>query len=58
MKRIPSAANLSRFGDLQDSLPLEDNVSYPISSAMIKTMLGAEPDLESARNGIEKKALE
>ena len=27
VKRMPSAANLSRLGDLQDSLPFDDRAS-------------------------------
>ena len=40
VKRKPSAASLSRLGDLQDSLPFEDRASYPMSSAIIKMILG------------------
>tara|TARA_X000001036_G_C20075519_1_gene560913 strand:- start:280 stop:510 length:231 start_codon:yes stop_codon:yes gene_type:complete len=40
VKRTPSAASLSKLGDLQDSLPFEDRASYPMSSAMIKMILG------------------
>jgi hypothetical protein len=40
VKRTPSAASLSRLGDLQDSLPFEDRASYPMSSAMMRMMFG------------------
>ena len=40
VKRTPCSANLSKLGDLQDSLPFADKASKPISSAMMRMMLG------------------